>query len=687
MQHTNVLLMYNGRVMTYPEDRKRYKALVSEVEHHQRLYHTLDAPEITDEAYDSLVRELIELERKYPELKQLNTPTERVGSSVSEAFAKVKHSARQYSFDNIFSSKELSAWDERVRRSLLKEGVDNPAVSYCVELKIDGLKAILTYKKGKLVLGATRGDGTVGEDVTHNIRTIIDIPHTLSKPVDLVCVGEIWLPDNELVRINEKRKEEGEPLFANARNAAAGSLRQLDSKVTATRGLRAFVYDIESINGLSHPKTQTEELKLLEFLGFSVEPSYRLCSTLDEIESFYSEMFSVRHKKPFNIDGIVLKVENLDQQRILGYTAKSPRWGVAYKFPAQQVTTCVEDISLQIGRTGVLTPVAHLVPVQVGGAVVSRATLHNEDFIRDLDVRVGDTVVLQRAGDVIPEIVSVIKSLRTGKEKRWQFPKKSSLCGGDGSVERIPGQSAWRCVHGGSLSQVRRQFEHFVGKNAFDIDGFGREQVKLFLEHGLIKDYADIFLLSKNKLLALPRFAEKSVDNLLSAIQRARTVTLARFLVALSIEHVGEETARDVAKHFGTLEKVRDATLSDLEAIDGVGTVIAESVHEWFRDSENSKILNRLLRYVTIESSKNEIRNVNLSGKTFVLTGTLQRLSREEAKELIRANGGIVSSSVSRKTDYVLSGDEPGSKLVEAKKLGVKVISETDFKKLLDKQG
>jgi len=398
-------------------------------------------------------------------------------------------------------------------------------------------------------------------------------------------------------------------------------------------------------------------------------------------------MFSVRHKKPFNIDGIVLKVENLDQQRILGYTAKSPRWGVAYKFPAQQVTTCVEDISLQIGRTGVLTPVAHLVPVQVGGAVVSRATLHNEDFIRDLDVRVGDTVVLQRAGDVIPEIVSVIKSLRTGKEKRWQFPKKSSLCGGDGSVERIPGQSAWRCVHGGSLSQVRRQFEHFVGKNAFDIDGFGREQVKLFLEHGLIKDYADIFLLSKNKLLALPRFAEKSVDNLLSAIQRARTVTLARFLVALSIEHVGEETARDVAKHFGTLEKVRDATLSDLEAIDGVGTVIAESVHEWFRDSENSKILNRLLRYVTIESSKNEIRNVNLSGKTFVLTGTLQRLSREEAKELIRANGGIVSSSVSRKTDYVLSGDEPGSKLVEAKKLGVKVISETDFKKLLDKQG
>jgi len=371
----------------------------------------------------------------------------------------------------------------------------------------------------------------------------------------------------------------------------------------------------------------------------------------------------------------------------LGYTAKSPRWGVAYKFPAQQVTTCVEDISLQIGRTGVLTPVAHLVPVQVGGAVVSRATLHNEDFIRDLDVRVGDTVVLQRAGDVIPEIVSVIKSLRTGKEKRWQFPKKSSLCGGDGSVERIPGQSAWRCVHGGSLSQVRRQFEHFVGKNAFDIDGFGREQVKLFLEHGLIKDYADIFLLSKNKLLALPRFAEKSVDNLLSAIQRARTVTLARFLVALSIEHVGEETARDVAKHFGTLEKVRDATLSDLEAIDGVGTVIAESVHEWFRDSENSKILNRLLRYVTIESSKNEIRNVNLSGKTFVLTGTLQRLSREEAKELIRANGGIVSSSVSRKTDYVLSGDEPGSKLVEAKKLGVKVISETDFKKLLDKQG
>lgn len=669
--------------MAGKEIEKRYRALQTEVDHHRRLYHTLDAPEISDEAYDSLVRELAELETRYPELKTADTPTEKVGGAPQEAFAKVKHETRQYSFDNAFSLTELREWEERIMRVLQKEGVSlRPA--YCAELKIDGLKTILTYTHGELTLGATRGDGEIGENITHTITTLKNVPKKIPGRANLVAVGEVWLSEKELHRINKERAKNDEPVFANTRNAAAGSVRQLDATVTASRNLDMFAYDIDIYSG-KEITTQTEELETLKKLGFHVNERYRLCKNLEDVEAYYQEQLKSRGALPYHIDGIVVKVNERSLQTALGYTAKAPRWGIAYKFPAEQVTTVVEDIALQIGRTGVLTPVAHLRPVRVGGAEVSRATLHNEDFIRELDVRIGDTVVLQRAGDVIPEVVSVMKNLRTGKEKPWVFPKTCVLCGGNGSVERVPGQAAWRCAHGGSPAQIRRQFEHFVGKHAFDIDGLGKEQVKVFLEQKLIEDFADIFTLKRNELLALPRFAEKSVDNLLSAIEKAKKVTLARLLIGLSIEHVGEETARDIAKHFVTLEKVRDATLIELEAIDGVGTVVAESVHAWFRDVENKKVLARLLKYITVENPKSEIRSTKLKGKTFVLTGTLSSLSRDEAKALIRANSGIVSASVSKNTDYVVAGTEPGSKYDEAQKLGVRILSESDFKKLLEK--
>ncbi|QQR82864.1 NAD-dependent DNA ligase LigA [Candidatus Campbellbacteria bacterium] len=667
--------------MASKQAQTHYYKLLAEVQKHARLYHELDAPEISDEAYDALVRELLQLEKKHPELKGADTPTEKVGGAPSEAFAKVRHEVSQYSFDNVFTHEELIEWDARVKRFLEKEGVKQKP-TYCAELKIDGLKVVLTYIKGKLVLAATRGDGEIGENITHTARVIASVPHTLHEAIDVIAVGEVWLGEKELHRINTEKEKRGEQVFANTRNAAAGSLRQLDASVTASRKLETFVYDVERISSSHNTNTQLQELRVLKELGFSVNPLCALCTDVAQIETYYQDALRKRSSLPYHIDGVVIKVNEKELQEALGFTAKAPRFGIAYKFPAQQVTTVVEDIVLQVGRTGVLTPVAHLTPILVGGAVVSRATLHNEDFIADLDIRVGDTVVLQRAGDVIPEVVQVLKDLRTGKEKKWKFPTHVALCGGDGSVERVPGQAAWKCKYTGSFVQNKRRFEHFVGKHAFDIDGLGKEQVKLFLENGLISDFADIFTITKGDLLSLPRFAEKSADNLITSIEKAKKVTLARLLIGLSIEHVGEETAIDIAKHFKTLEKISSVSKEELEAIDGVGEIVAQSVYEWFRNAENKKLLTQLFKYITIESVKDEIQGTKLKGQTFVLTGTLPTLSRDEAKEIIRANGGSVSGSVSKKTDYVVAGEEAGTKLDEAKKLGVKVISEKEFMSL-----
>lgn len=657
--------------------RERARKLRELIEYHRYRYYVLDDPEMSDEAYDSLFQELVALEREYPSLKTLTSPTTRVGGQPLDAFTKVRHEVSQWSFDNVFTFEELRKWEEKVLRYLEKKGITGQTIDYCVELKIDGLKIVLTYKNGELVRGATRGDGTTGEDVTSNLRTVNSIPLVLQEKVDVIVGGEAWLPEPELERINRERDKEGEQPFANVRNVAAGSIRQLDPKVAAKRRLDSFIYDIESISGEQKElRTQIDELKFLQKLGFKVNTHFKQCATIEDIEKYYQSWVKRREKEEYGIDGVVIKVNERSLQEVLGYTGTAPRFAVAYKFPAEQVTTVVEDIVLQVGRTGVLTPVAHLEPVHVAGAIVSRATLHNEDFIQDLDIRIGDTVILQRAGDVIPEVVAIMKDLRTGKEKKWHFPKKTSLCGGGGEVERVPGQAAYRCKQRGGFEELKRRLEYFVSKKAFDIDGLGKEQVKVFLEAGLISDATDIFTLEKGDILSLPRFGERSVDNLLGAIENARTVSLPRFLVALSIDQVGEETAIDLAEHFGTLESIRGASQEELESIEGVGPVVAQSVYTWFKTKEHTDFLKRLLKEVTIEKYVSEKKDQKLLGKTFVLTGTMDTMTRDEAKRYIREHGGVVTSTVSKNTDYVVAGDKPGSKYNDARKLGVSILDE-----------
>jgi DNA ligase (NAD+) len=672
--------------------KERYEKLIKAIEHHQYLYHVLDKPEITDEAYDSLLRELLAIEEKNPNLISPLSPSQRVGGSVLKEFKKVKHQVRQWSFDDIFDFAELKKWDEKVKRMIEKEpSLRGEKLEYCLELKIDGLKVILTYKNGSFVEGATRGDGQVGENVTENLKTIKSIPFFLQEKEDIIVVGEAWMNKQELEKINKEREKNNEPVFANTRNAGAGSIRQLDSKITAKRKLDTFIYDIDKLEGIDKLKTQGEELELLKKLGFKTNQYFKVVNTLDEIEKYYNEWAKKKDKMEYGIDGIVIKVNSRKIQQALGYTGKTPRWGVAYKFPAEQVTTVVENIILQVGRTGVLTPVAHLVPVRVAGSVVSRATLHNEDEIKRLDVRVGDTVVLQKAGDVIPDIVQVLKDLRTGKEKPYQFPKFVAECGlpgqGDeGKIERVPGQSAWRCVSKDSFAQKRRKFYHFVSKKAFDMDGCGPKIIDVLLDNNLISSFEDIFTLKRGDLLSLPRFAEKSVDNLLLSVEKAREISLPKFLVGLSITQVGEETAIDLAKHFGAIEKLSRAKFADLQILDGIGPIVAQALVDWFADKNNLILLNNLLKQVKISNFRHS-ESLNgtgkLMGQSFVLTGTLSEMSRDEAKDRIRSLGGDVSEAVSAKTTYLVAGENAGSKLEKAQKLGVKVLNEKDFLDLI----
>ncbi|OHA79646.1 MAG: hypothetical protein A2675_03090 [Candidatus Yonathbacteria bacterium RIFCSPHIGHO2_01_FULL_51_10] len=659
----------------------RIQQLKKAIEYHRHRYHVADAPEISDEAYDALMEELRLIEEKFPVLRTSDSPTGRVGGEPLEAFKKVTHAVKQWSFDNVFSHEELVAWSERVKRFAAEDKkLSHEPIEYCTELKIDGLKIILTYKKGVFVGGATRGNGIVGEDITHNLKTIKSIPLSLPQKIDLIVVGEAWMNKGELERINHEREKNSEPVFANTRNAAAGSLRQLDSRVTASRRLDAFVYDIDMVAGAPVPETQEEELKFLKELGFKVNSHYAVNKDLAGIERFYQTWVEKKDREPYGIDGVVLKVNSCKIQASLGHTGKAPRWGVAYKFPAEQVTTVLEDIVLQVGRTGVLTPVAHLRPVRVAGSVVSRATLHNEDEIERLDVRIGDTVILQKAGDVIPDIVGVVKEMRTGKEKKFVFPQYVEDCGGP--IERIPGQAAYRCVNKNSFAQKRRKFYHFVSKHAFDMEGCGPKVVDALLYAGLITNYDDIFTLTRGDLLTLPRFAEKSVDNLLESVNTARRVELPRFLVALSIEHLGEETAYDIATHFGDIKRIEGASREELTQIDGVGEIVADSVYRWFRTPEHKSLLKRLLKQVTIVAVKRTNAVTPFSGKTVVLTGTLATIGRDEAKEIIRRMGGSVASSVSKDTDYVVAGEKPGSKYDKALTLGVTILTEDEFLKI-----
>jgi len=689
-----------------PKDTiKRYSILVKAIEKHRSLYHTHDKPEISDEAYDSLVKELQDLENEYPGLKRADSPSAKVGAEPLKEFAKVKHQVRQWSFDDVFHLEELKKWEEKVRNFMVKAGLGGEKLEYCCELKIDGLKVVLTYKDGKLVQAATRGDGSIGEDVTQNVRTIKSVPQVLSLKSELIAVGEVWIGKKELAKINAERAKIGEPLYANSRNLAAGSLRQLDPSITASRKLEVFLYDIDRLvlRGEASQETQGSELAFLKELGLPVNSYFKVTGNLNGVQNYYEEWTKKKDSLDYGLDGIVIKVNSLKIQEALGYTGKSPRWGVAYKFPAEQVTTILEDIVFQVGRTGVITPVAVLKPVKVAGSLVSRATLHNEDEIKRLDVRIGDTVVLQKAGDVIPDIVKVLTELRTGKEKPFIWPKTVPACGRDGRIERVPGEAAWRCVTKDSFEQVKRRFHYFTSKKCFNIDGLGPEILNKLLEAGLISSFDDIFTLERGDLLALPRFAEKSVDNLLQAIEKARLVTLPRFLTALSIPQVGEETAYGLVKHFEGQVKVSEnnseskqspadliikemmnCPIERFQSIYGVGPVVSQSAYEWFKDSGNRKLVQNLLKQIKLTLPEETASKI-FEGQSFVFTGTLPTLERTDAETLVRRNGGRVSTSVSAKTTYVVAGEEAGSKLEKARELGVKVIGEEEFRKLLGK--
>ncbi|MSR71239.1 MAG: NAD-dependent DNA ligase LigA, partial [Candidatus Taylorbacteria bacterium] len=547
---------------------------------------------------------------------------------------------------------------------------------------IDGLKVVLEYEKGVFKRAATRGDGKIGEDVTENVKRIESVPLRLNEDVDIIVEGEVWMGKKNFKRLNIEQKKLGEELYANPRNVAAGSIRQLDPKVVAERRLETFIYDIAYYEK-KIPKTQKEELELIKKLGFRVNPHFKDCKNIDEVVAYWKEWQKRAPKEDYLLDGVVVKVNEREIQEKLGYTGKAPRFGIAFKFPAEQVTTVVEDIVLQVGRTGVLTPVAHLRPVSVAGSTVSRATLHNEDEIKRLDVRIGDTVVLQKAGDVIPDIVRVVSQMRTGKEKPYVFPKKVDECGGDGSIERIPGEAAWRCVSKDSYEQVKRRFYYFVSKGAFNIDGLGPRIIDVLLDNGLLVHFDDIFTLKRGDLLTLPRFAEKSVDNILKSIEKARHVSLPRFLVSLSIPQVGEETSNDLAKHFSTLERLEKATFEELEVINGVGPIVAKSVVDWFNDLPSKKLIERLCKEVHIEKVKINVESQRLLSKIFVLTGSLSTMGRDEAKEKIRSLGGDVSSSVSVNTSYVVAGESTGSKFDKARELKVSIINEEEFLKLI----
>lgn len=664
--------------------KERINKLKTVIDKHRYDYHVLDKATISEAALDSLKDELYKLEQRFPDLITSDSPTQRVAGRPLDQFEKFTHKVAQWSFNDAFTIEDIQDFDARVKKFLGDKIAELGQPTYTVEHKIDGLKIVLEYEDGLLKVAATRGDGTVGENVTENVRTIESIPLRLNKPVNITVEGEIWMSKTELERQNDIRKKNGEEPYANPRNLAAGSIRQLDPKVTASRRLRSYIYDIAA-SDIEAPKTQKEELKQLEDLGFAVNKHYKHCRNIEEVIEYWKKWQKEINKQDYIADGIVVKVDEIQYQKYLGYTGKAPRFGIAFKFPAEQVTTVLEDIVFQVGRTGVITPVAHLRPVSVAGSTVSRATLHNEDEIKRLDVRIGDTVILQKAGDVIPDIVSVVKELRTGKEKPFVFPKKIPACGGDGSIERIPGEAAWRCVDGNSFEQVKRRFYYFISRPCFNMEGIGPKIIDALLENGLIASFDDLFTLTKGDFLSLPRFADLSAQNAVDAIELAKKVTLPRFVAALGIPQVGIETAHDLVDHTGSIDVLRKSSVDDLQIINGVGPVVAQSVVEWFSNKENSDLVDRLVKLVKIEKPIKQVSSGSLpfAGKTFVLTGTMSALDREAAAEKIRSLGGSVSGSVSKNTSYVVAGENPGSKLAKAEELGVAVLDEAAFLRMI----
>ncbi|MFZ7125401.1 MAG: NAD-dependent DNA ligase LigA [Desulfobacterales bacterium] len=666
-----------------PEIRNRAEALRRQLNHHNYRYYVLDDPEISDAEYDRMMKELKDLEERWPELASPLSPTARVGAAPLDRFQPVPHRIPMLSLDNAFSESEVLDFDRRVRRLLKIED----EVTYTVEPKMDGLAVELVYESGRLVMASTRGDGVTGEGITDNIRTVRSVPLELRSerglrvPELLEARGEVFLSKSGFLKLNRDRTAQGLPAFANPRNAAAGSLRQLDPRITASRPLEIFFYGIGVARGIE-ASTHGEILETLKSLGLRVNPLTRAGISIGDALAYYNELARSRHELAYDIDGMVIKVDRLEFQAAVGTTSRSPRWALAFKFESIQETTRLLDIDVQVGRTGTLTPVARLEPVNIAGVTVSRATLHNMDEIERKDIRIGDTVLVQRAGDVIPEVVKVIASNRDGTERRFRMPSVCPACGSE--VHRPEGEAAVRCLNADCPAQVKERIFHFASKGALDIDGMGEKLIDQLFTSGLVRTVADIFHLDAESLERLDRMGKKSTENLLASIEAAKRTTLARFLFGLGIRNVGEHVAAILAGVFGRLDRLLSASREELEAIDGVGPIVARRIVEFLEKEENRSLISRLLDAGVVFEEPPATRSERLSGKVFVLTGALATLTRDEATALIERAGGRVSGSVSGRTDFLVAGESPGSKLEKARRLGVEIIDEAG---LLDMAG
>jgi DNA ligase (NAD+) len=667
-----------------PKIIRRATELRSQIHYHDYRYYVLDDPEISDAEYDRLFRELEQLEEQYPELVMAESPTQRVGGKPADKFETVEHRQPMLSLENAFSEGEAREFQARLQRFLRRE----EGFEYVVEPKMDGVAVNLTYENGHLSIGATRGDGLRGENVSQNLKTVKTIPLVLQTdkvraPSLLEVRGEVYIELEEFKKLNTTREAQGEPAFANPRNAAAGSLRQLDSAVTAGRPLKMYCYGVGEIAGREFAN-HWEVLQTLKDWGLRVNPLIDRCPGIDSAIAYHHCLEGQRHGLPYEIDGVVIKVDSLELQARLGVKTRSPRWALAYKFAATQATTRVIKIIVQVGRTGAVTPTAIMEPVEVGGVTVSRATLHNEAEVARKDVREGDWVLIQRAGDVIPEVVKVITSKRTGREQPFKMPDRCPVC--DTPLVRPQGEAVTRCPNPDCAAQLKRSIRHYAGKGAMDMDGLGEKIVEQLVESGLVQDVADLYRLQVDDLVSLERFAEKSAQNIVAAIGKSKTPSLGRFIYALGIRFVGAATATVLAQHFQTLEALQEATEEVLLQVEGVGPQVAGSIREYFQNPKNRALLQKLLAAGIHPQSQKEPQAAPLAGKTFVFTGGLAKFSREEAKTLVTAQGGKVASSVSARTDYVVVGQEPGSKYAKAKELGLSILDEAGFEDLVGRK-
>lgn len=650
--------------------KNRYEELKKQIEYHSDRYYNQDDPEISDFEYDMLMLELKNIEKEHPEFVTKDSPTQHVGGKTDSHFAEVTHKVPLQSLQDVFSTADVIAFEERINKT-----VASP--SYVVETKIDGLSVSLEYEKGIFVRGATRGDGLVGEDVTINLKTIKNIPQKLTKDIDIIVRGEVFMPKKDFEKLNEEREVLGEKLFANPRNAAAGSLRQLDPKITAERNLDIYIFNVQKSEEVKF-SSHYESLNYMKELGFNVNPYVKKCNNIKEVLMAIDEIGNKRGELTFDIDGAVVKVDSLAQREEIGVTTKTPKWAVAYKYPPEKKETVVKDIVVQVGRTGAITPMAILEPVRVAGSVISKTTLHNEDFIKEKDIRIGDKVLIQKAGDVIPEVVEVLKDKRNGTEKEFEMPKTCPVCGAE--AVREEGEAVTRCTGIECPAMLFRSLIHFVSRDAMDIDGMGPAIIEQLLDKKMVENIADIYSLKYEDIVSLERMGDKSAKNLLNAIEKSKENSLEKLLNSFGIRHIGLKSAKILAKKYNNIEEIMNASYEELCSINEIGEIMAESIVKFFESTQTKDLINRLKQSgINMESKIEKSQDERFTGKVFVLTGTLPTLSRNEASEIIEKFGGKTSSSVSKKTDYVLAGEEAGSKLTKAEELGIKIITENEF--------